>query len=113
MGLDFKDSEARWSYSGFNAFRDRLAREIGIELKGMYGHGGILSWKNVTDAIVPLLDHSDCEGELSAKECKAVAPRLLELIRDWPEHDYDRVMATILAKDMQKLARKNKPLVFC
>ena len=37
MGLDFNNSEAHWSYSGFNIFRERLAEEIGICLPLMEG----------------------------------------------------------------------------
>ena len=37
MGLDFNNSKAHWSYSGFNRFREKLASEIGVFLPFMEG----------------------------------------------------------------------------
>lgn len=104
------DQVAQWSYSGFNAFRRRLAKEIGINLDEMPGFSpdfkDILEekgweayrnakiaamsnskgkWEDVVDDIVPLLRHSDCEGIIPPEICATVGPRLAELIKDWPE----------------------------
>lgn len=118
MGLNFKNSTAQWSYSGFNYFRKRLAKEIGINLYDMEGFGdGCHSWENVKDDIVPLLNHSDCEGELSPEDCKSVAPRLRELVSNWDnriwEYEHDTQNARILADDMEKFGEKGIPLEFC
>ena len=48
-----------WSYSCFHEFRRKLAAEIGIDLDDMDGFEGTLSWDDLKDDIVPLLDHSD------------------------------------------------------
>jgi len=122
MGLSFKQSKANWSYSGFNNFRERLAREIGINLSEMTGFSdrkypdpkrGYIPWHNVTDAIRPFLNHSDCGDELSPEECAQVAPRLRELVAHWGFENYDRINALILAADMEKCAARNEALVFC
>ena len=42
------------------------------------------SWDGIDDPIVPFLRHSDCEGILTPEECAQIAPRLKELIADWP-----------------------------
>ena len=113
MGLDFRGSEARWSYGGFNRFRKKLAEKIGINLDDMAGfvEAG-KSWAGIDDGIVPLLNHSDCDGELTPDECKQVAPRLRELVSDFPSDDYDKQKAALLADDMEKLAAQGKPLIF-
>jgi hypothetical protein len=65
MGLDFSNNDAHWSYGGFHRFRSRLGNEIGIALDRMQGFGGDVSWDSVHDAIKDLLNHSDCEDQLS------------------------------------------------
>ena len=79
MGLDFAQSDAHWSYSGFNDFRRRLSFMLDFDLRSMVGFGGERSWNAVPqDDILVLLNHSDCEGILSPAECAVVGPRLRE-----------------------------------
>lgn len=101
-----------WSYGNFNKFRQRLAAEIGIDLSEMAGFGGHCHWKDV-DPIETFLNHSDCDGELSAEECETVAPRLRELIAKWNEHDVDRQRAELLAGLMDRCHAEQTPLIFC
>ena len=113
MGLDV--GGAHWAYSGFIRFRERLAAAIGIvSLRDMEGFGGEgrRSWEPFDDPIVPLLDHSDCEGELAPEVCRTVAPRLKEIVSVWPKDDYDRVQAVILVGAMKRAARTARPLRF-
>jgi len=75
MGLDIyiKDTEVSFragSYSGFMEFRKTLARDCdGIDLELMEGFivGGKL-WSSVDSDLEPLLNHSDCEGEISPNQ---------------------------------------------
>jgi hypothetical protein len=110
MGLDV--GNAHWSYSGFNEFRRRLAAAIDIDLDVMEGFYGTRSWEGLTDRIVPLLNHSDCEGKLTASECRRVAPRLRAIIAPWPEGDYDKEQALLLVEDMETCAKAKEPLEF-
>lgn len=112
MGIDFSHCGAHWAYSGFMRFRTRLAETIGIDYVMMAGLGGRRSWETIKDPIVPLLNHSDCDGELSPDECRAIAPRLRELVSTWPEDDSDRLKAIELANGMDDAALSNEPLVF-
>ena len=112
MGLDFNPGTASWSYTGFNAFRERLAKEINMNLRSMKGFGGNIKFSKFNDPIIPLLDHSDCDGHLTVKECEQVAPRLIELVKDWPD-DYDRQEAIKLANDMLFCVKKKQKLIFC
>lgn len=111
MGIDFSYAEARWSYTGFDYFRTRLAAEIGITLDDMKGFGGSLSWEKITDSIVLLLNQSDIDGRLSSEECAAVAPRLRELISKW-EYDGDKHNALLLAEGMEACASANEVFEF-
>lgn len=113
MGLAFSHCDARWSHSGFHRFRRRVAREIGMDLDAMNGFAnGHLPWTHVADPIALLLNHSDCDGELSPEECAHVWPRLLVLIESWPAEDYDTAQAVKLADGMKRAAEKGEALRF-
>lgn len=117
MGLGFSHCDAGWAYSGFMRFRIKLAKEIGIELDKMKGFVGFdgkhgKTWDGLTDPIIPLLNHSDCDGDLSPEECKAIAPRLRELVAKWPDTDFDKLSAIELAEGMEVAAAADEPLEF-
>ena len=117
MGIDFSHCDAHWSYSVFHRFRVKLAKEIGINLDSMKGFDFAdpdkgMPWTKIKDPIVFLLDHSDCDGELTADECHCVAPRLRELVADWPDDDYDRQQALLLADGMDKAVQSGENLIF-
>ncbi|WP_100487859.1 hypothetical protein [Sporolactobacillus pectinivorans] len=112
MGINFSHCDAHWCYGLFHEFRVKLAREIGMDLNKMEGFGGNMSFSDFNDDILPLLNHSDCEGELSAEECRHVAPRLREIIASWNEEDYLQE-ALSLAEGMELAARKSQSLIFC
>ncbi len=111
MGLDFSHCDVWWSYSGFGEFRRRLAKEIGMDLNEMEGFDGDIPFSNFSDDIIPLLNHSDCDGELTVEECKKVAPRLKELIYPW-EDDRDKRKALGLIEGMELAIERNEPLEF-
>ncbi|MER2057200.1 MAG: hypothetical protein ABTA16_00170 [Niallia sp.] len=112
MGLDFSHTDVRWGYSSFNIFRKKLANQIGINLDAMEGFGGDIKFDQFKDDIIPLLDHSDCDGELTVKECKKVAPRLRELVSNWDDGDYDKQKAISLAEGMELAVSQGEPLEF-
>jgi len=137
MGLGFVNCDAHWSYSGFNRFRERLVAEVGICLplmEGFYGkventklQMGLeivdnhlswlpknpLKWDNIIDPLVSFLNHSDCEGELTSKECEEVAPRLRIIVANWDDDDVYKMHALLLADGMDKCVKENVPLEFC
>ncbi|MFJ2004741.1 hypothetical protein [Streptomyces chartreusis] len=120
MGLDFSHTEAQWAYSGFSRFRRALAHHEGIDLDVMHGFEWYgddrprVSWDDVTTPLKPLLNHSDCDGELTPEECRQVAPRLREVVNAvWPEDCHDRASGLALADGMDAAAKANEPLEFC
>ena len=113
MGVDFTFCDVSWSYGGFHRFRRRLAAEIGIDLDCMVGFGGEVPWDSISDPIVPLLDHSDCDGDIAPDVAVLVAPRLRELVASWPVQDYDRQMALRLADGLEAAANAGEAILFC
>jgi len=116
MGIRFVPGNASWSYSGFDEFRTRLAKEVGLDLDQMVGFGGSHAWE-LDDPITLLLNHSDCDGSLSPIECDQIAPRLQELVSTWSselgtDENYDRTNALYLAEAMQTCVAEQKPLLF-
>ncbi|AOZ91601.1 hypothetical protein [Paenibacillus crassostreae] len=118
MGLDFNKGGAHWSYSGFYRFRVRVAETIGIDLDKMSGFASLtdnsgIGWDWVTDPVVPLLNHSDCDGGLTPDQCRSIAPRLKEIIANWnAPDDYDKAQAELLIEGMEYCAQTNVPLEF-
>ncbi|MFE6500725.1 hypothetical protein [Kitasatospora sp. NPDC057738] len=120
MGLDFSHTEAHWTYTGFMRFRRAIATHEGIDLDQMNGfriYGSNqpqIPWTAVTTALRPLLDHSDCDGELSPEECRLVAPRLREVVSAvWPKDCYDRTHGLLLADGMEAAAAAGEQFEFC
>ncbi len=132
MGIDFtykkrKENEKmpHWSYSGFNRFREKIANELGINIREMEGWGRIdftdeqhtefnknaKKWKNVQNPIKYLLNHSDCDGQISAKRCGKIAEIIDKAVIDWDD-DYDKESGKLLAKAMRTCFLKNTPLIF-
>jgi hypothetical protein len=113
MGIDFTRCNAHWGYGGFHRFRVRLASEIGINLDEMAGfliNGN--PWDVIKDPIKDLLDHSDCDGYLTPRQCRKIYPRLLELVKNWDDDDYDKQQAIELANGMKKAAFKLQKVEF-
>ncbi len=116
MGLDFSHGNARFSYSGFNRFRTRVAAAIGVYLPAMEGFRkeGVITdlfgvvpikWSSVKDPLVPFLDHSDCDGSLTPDECRSVANRLRELFTGDDE-------VSMLLESLDAAAAAGEPLEF-
>lgn len=97
MGLSI--GETHWAYGGFADFRRRLAFEEDINLDDMAGFerevfpgsgewvGKALPWhdeagKPIT-VLEPLLNHSDCGGELTWEQCDQIVDRLEEILQGW------------------------------
>jgi len=78
---DVDTPDVSWSYHHFDDVRRWLAQAEGFELADMRGFGGDQPWSEVSTALVPLLNHPDDHGELSAAECATVLLRLDQLIK--------------------------------
>ncbi|MFJ2823513.1 hypothetical protein ACIO7M_20700 [Streptomyces toxytricini] len=116
---DNSSPDASWSYSGFAAFRRRLAETEGFALSQMRGFGGERPWSEVSTALEPLLDHPDDGGDdLSPTECTSILVRLEAITDQWASEDSDQLLqqhiedARQLAGVLRICIEKDVPLVF-
>ncbi|MFB7868030.1 hypothetical protein [Streptomyces sp. NPDC056069] len=116
---DNSSPEVSWSYSGFAAFRRRLAEAEGFALSEMRGFGGEHPWSEVSTALEPLLDHPDAGGEdLSPTECASVLVRLEAITDQWAREGGDQLLqqhiedAHQLAGILRLCIEKDVPLAF-
>ena len=87
MGLQVDYDCYSGGYMGFMRFREWLAQIVGLpDLRSMEGfqdfdpkEKGHLWDEYRSDPVCLLLDHSDCEGELTLEECKRLLPRLRQI----------------------------------
>lgn len=112
MGIDFSHGDAHWAYSGFMHFRNKLTETLGyaVLLSTMYDDGSYTCMRN--EPIWPLIDHSDCDGELTVEEMQQIIPQLENIINRWDEHDYDKVHGFELIESMREAIAENEPLEF-
>lgn len=106
MGLDTTHEAWHGPYSRFNRWRNELARVAGYTI--VPAGGGLdhpdIAWDEITlaniqgdwtkgvepaDALVYLIAHSDCDGEIRPEQAAKLAPRLEELLLLLPEGDED------------------------
>jgi len=89
MGLDTSHNCWHVPYSSFNDFRNALAKQIDIDLNDYIGYGdkGTKDLESITHDIMPLLNHSDCDGELSPDECRQIAKGLDDILTNFKETD--------------------------
>ncbi len=112
MGIDFSHCEAHWAYSGFMRFRSKLTETLGYthSLNMMYEDGTYTRMQN--EPIYPLIDHSDCDGNLSVEEMKQILPQLKDIINRWPDNEYDKKRGLELIEGMETAVTNNEPMVF-
>lgn len=81
MGLDTTHDCWHGAYSAFMRWRMKLAEVAGYgDLKRYEGFDGSQPWPKNGDALQILLNHSDCDGIIKAKDCGRIADRLEELM---------------------------------
>ncbi|HLU98435.1 MAG TPA: hypothetical protein VKZ89_16500 [Thermobifida alba] len=116
---DTGSPDVSWSYSGFAAFRERLAEAEGFSLSEMEGFGGERPWSEVRTALEPVLDHpDDGGGDLSPAECASILVRLEAIADQWTREGGDRLLrqhvedARRLAGVLRFCIGKDVPLAF-
>lgn len=115
---DISSPDVSWSYSGFAAFRRRLAESEKFVLSEMWGFGGERPWSEVATALKPLLDHPDDGGEdLSPAECVSILVRLEAITDQWAREGSDQLLqhfedARRLAGVLRLCIEKDVPLTF-
>lgn len=116
MGVDFygEIGHAGWSWGGFFEFRTALAVHEGFDREAWRAIEQTTDpiFDTVTTPLMPLLRHSDCDGEISAEDCAQVADRLYEILHDVFPPGYDRIQGLRLTAIMYEKAKAGTPLRF-
>jgi len=80
MGLDTSHNAWHGPYSSFNLWRTLICEKAGLGyLRNYIGFGGEKQWDE-NHPLVPLLNHSDCDGEIKWEDCKGIAVALTEIL---------------------------------
>ena len=88
MGLDTTHGCWNGGYGAFNKFRYGLGKLIGINLDDYYGYRNsdktppYKDLVTINNGIGPLLDHSDCDGELTPSECQRIFDGMQQIVDD-------------------------------
>lgn len=118
LGGDFDFTRRpKWSYGGFNRFRTRLCDLAGLgRLDAYQWFGGDKPWPEAkAEALVPLLAHSDCDGDIQPEHLAALAVRIEGLLPGLTEgvaDQYDYQQAVKLIACCREAADKGVPLEF-
>jgi hypothetical protein len=124
MGLDIqckcdKISFRAGAYSGFGEFREKLAKIIGVNLDNMVGFGGQVIWTK-NEPFYELLNHSDCDGELTPIDCKELTQdfetykkQILETWKDEAEFWWLEAKIKDWEEAVNHCATENCTLEFC
>ncbi len=87
MGLDTTHDAWHGPYSSFNTFRYWLAEQIGVNLSEYIGYSNekaTKSLESIDHDIMPLLNHSDCDGKLTPGECRQIVKGLKDIMDKLP-----------------------------
>lgn len=89
MGLDTTHNCWHGAYSSFNRFRYWLAEKIGVDLNEYIGYSenGTKYLSSIDHDIMPLLNHSDCEGILTVQECILVSSGIEKILSSISEEE--------------------------
>ncbi len=87
MGLGTSHNCWHGPYSSFNRFRKSLAAQIGISLDEYIGYGdnGTKDLLTIQHDIMPLLNHSDCDGYLTVEESTKIINGLNAILNNFNE----------------------------
>lgn len=117
MGLDTTHDCWHGPYSSFNRFRRAICEAAGMgKLDDHVGFGGDKEWPK-KQPIVTLLDHSDCDGKIAAKDCTPLADAMEALLPNLdadapPGYKSDVDLAKQFIKGLRKAAKAKKPVEF-
>lgn len=115
MGLDTSHDCWHGPCSSFNRFRRAICKAAGMgDLDTYKGYGGDREWPE-NQPLVTLLDHSDCDGEIVAKDCAPLADAMQELLPALDDSDpflSDAKQTKQFIKGLRKAAKAKEDVEF-
>jgi hypothetical protein len=112
MGLDVSHGDFHMSYSGFNELRQRISKSLGFNLSNFQGFGGNKRWYECKSPIKALLNHSDCDGDLTVPEMINMLPELKRVCKSWEESIYKNSFEELI-ESIEIAIQHKQPLIFC
>ena len=113
MGIDFSHCDAQWAYSGFARFRNKIAEQVGLKDYNKIDRTDDPKFQAIKrDPIKYLLAHSDCDGHLTAIQCRKLEPRIREILSSWSDDDRDKHRGLELCEGLKLAGEKNQRLEF-
>jgi len=121
MGINFHIKEyqckARWSYTGFKRFRERIIKSLGLTLdKDENGFAFDQDWSKWNKDWFHFLTHSDCSGYLTSSQCGRLSKKLKKLVFKWEPNDietsYDIEQCLALIEAMEFCKQNKKKMEF-
>ncbi len=117
MGLTVTHNCWNEPYSSFNRFRHSLAHQIGINLDEYVGYNenGTKNLSEIQHDLMPLFNHSDCEGKLTLKQSRMIVKGFNSVLENFNESipaDYDFKDKIIKFRDGLLLAISKKQIVY-
>lgn len=85
MGLDTTHGCFQGSYTSFFSFKCDIENQIKIKLKNDYSLTKICELIEINTFLEPLLNHSDCDGELTPQECEKIVVGLNYILNNFNE----------------------------
>ena len=87
MGLDTSHNCWHGPYGAFHRFRKELGNQIGIDIEqyAQYNKAATLDLRDIEHDIIPLLNHSDCDGELTVEESAQIVAGLNAILKNKKE----------------------------
>lgn len=81
MGLDTSHDCWHGSYTSFHKWREWVAEKAGLPpLDTMEGFGGETPWRGIKTPLRYLLNHSDCDGQISGSRLLPIAEALEAIV---------------------------------
>ena len=96
------------SYSGFHQFRIAWAQHLGFDLNRMQDFGGTEPWHS--QPLQAFFNHSDCDGEISWKDARAILKKAREDAPKLPEFAWQ---FRILILACSHALKHRAPIIFC
>lgn len=110
MGLRLSHCDLGWSYSGFMVFREAIANACGLtgNLVDHYINDTYTQLAN--HPIYPLINHSDCDGQLSVAEMNQLVPAIKNILTKLDPRHQDAALEFI--DGMKNAIACDEPMIF-
>jgi len=113
MGVEFHPGHLSTTYGGFHDFRSKIVESLGYTMS----YGDMIDNHCVDfmkdEPIYPLLNRSDCDGELTVEELKQILTQCQTVVNSWDSEDDIKEFGLEFIDSIEVCLNCEEPLVFC